>query len=99
MDGEVIYSIFGVIAILVIGYKVLGSSSKPKAKTKLQKRAEIIEQYKKSLAESLEEFSDDKEGRMKQKSSLLQGYSTELSQNIFFDNDEIREIILELSVS
>lgn len=98
MDGEVLYSIFGIIALVVIGYKVLGSSTS-KAKTKLQKRAEILEQYKKSLAEALEEFSDDKEGRMKKKSFLLQQYSTELSQNIFFDNDEIREIILELSAS
>lgn len=98
MNSEMLYSIFGVISLFVIIYLVLRSDkSKKSYKTKDQKRTEIIDKYKKELAESLKNLVDDKESRISHKKTLLKKYSDELSQNIFFDKDEIREIILKLS--
>lgn len=97
MDSEVLYSTFGIVSLIVIGYLVLKGKSEEQHKTKAQKRTEIINEYKQSLIESLEGLDDNKEERMKRKSVLLKKYSDELSQNIFFDQDEIKELILELS--
>jgi len=66
-------------------------------KTKAQKREEILIDYKNELQSVLTSFENDKQARMAKKSSLLKKYSDELSRNIFFDQSEIKEIILELS--
>lgn len=100
MDSEIVYSLFGIIGLSTVIYLVLQSTSKKvSVKTKTQKKAEIISEYKKRLSESLVKFENDQEARKKEKSILLKKYSDELSRNIFFDQGEIREIILDLSSS
>ncbi len=97
MDTEMLYSTFGIVGLVIVIYLVLKSTTKKSHKTKAQKRTEIISEYKKSLIESLAGLENDKKERMNQKSILLKKYSDELSQNIFFDKDEIKEVILEMS--
>jgi len=64
--------------------------------TKREKREEIIDGYKKQLREVLEVIQDNDEKTAK-KVALLKKFSDELASNIFFDGNEIHEIILELS--
>ncbi len=85
----------GFIGVIVIVFR-RGDETK-NIKTKGEKRVEIITTYKKALQESLKDFDKDDKVRKDKKIMLLREYSYELSRNIFFDNDEIKEIILELS--
>ncbi len=64
--------------------------------TKREKREEIVDGYKKQLREALEVIQDNDEKTVK-KVALLKKFSDELASNIFFDGNEIHEIILELS--
>jgi hypothetical protein len=64
--------------------------------TKAEKREEIVDGYKKQLREALEVIQDNDEKTAK-KVALLKKFSDELASNIFFDGNEIHEIILELS--
>ena len=90
-----VFAVLDDIAVLLKKIKYL---AKPKAsKSKFQKQNEILLEYKEKLRESLKPFKDDKEVMIAKKSSLLKQYSDELSRNIFFDKNDIREIILELS--
>ncbi len=97
MDSEMVYSIFGIMSLVAIVYLVFRNNKKSSYKTKTQKKKEIIDTYKKELLSTLNNLQN-KELRVKKKSILLKKYSDELSQNIFFDKDEIREIILELAI-
>jgi hypothetical protein len=66
-------------------------------KSKEEKRLDIINGYKQELKEALVALADDNDARVAKKSELLKKFSDELSLNIFFDKDELRDIILELS--
>lgn len=98
MDSEVLYSVFGVICLLVIVYKTLKAGPKfSKVQTKDAKRLEILENYKISLKKSLKGFDKDDEARKAKKIMILREYSEELSFNIFFNEDEAKNVIRELS--
>lgn len=98
MDSEILYSLIGVLGFIGVIYLTLrGGFDQAKVRTKDEKRSEIIENYKSMLEASLKDFDKDEKMRKDKKIMLLKEYSQELSKNIFFDNDEIKEIILELS--
>jgi len=98
MDSEIIYSIIGIVFLIIVLVMTFRNSSvEVDVKTKAQKREEILNNYKNELHSVLESLENDKQARMAKKSSLLKKYSEELSRNIFFDQSEIKEIILELS--
>ena len=97
MDSETIYAVGGVIVFLVVAMFILRSNPSVVINTKDEKRDEILGKYKKELRESLASLGDDKEARVAKKSELLKRFSSELSSNIFFDQIEIREIILDLA--
>ncbi len=63
--------------------------------TKEQKRAQILNEYETELEKILSQTTEEEKPQIKKQ--YLMRYSQELSQNIFFDKDEIREIILKLS--
>ena len=65
-------------------------------KTKIYKDSLKKDGYKKQLREALEVIQDNDEKTAK-KVALLKKFSDELASNIFFDGNEIHEIILELS--
>jgi len=98
MDYEVVYNVFGVAIFLFIAYKVFKSQVGSEIQTKEEKRKEIVDGYKKQLKDALEPLKDDKDKRILKKQQLLKVFTEELSRNIFFDADENREIISELSM-
>jgi len=69
---------------------------KPQPKSKAQKQAEVIEGYKQKLDNSLAGITD-KNLFIKKKTALLQSFSSELNRNLFFDEDEVRELIEKLA--
>ena len=97
MDYEAIYNVLGVLIFLFIAYKVFKSNIGSEIQTKEDKRKEIVAGYKKQLRDALEPLNDNKEKRKAKKMQLLKQITDELSRNIFFDADENREIIAELS--
>jgi len=97
MDSEIIYSLVGIIIFIVIVIMTMRSNVVEIVQSKEEKRADIINGYKQELKTALEPLKDDTDARVAKKSELLKKFSTELSLNIFFDRDELRDIILELS--
>lgn len=97
MDSEIIYSIVGIIIFIIIIIVTLKTDVSSQVRSKDEKRAEIISEYKKQLNNALEKLPDNKEKRVSKKNELLKKVSDELALNIFFDKDEIREIISDLS--
>jgi len=97
MDSEILYVLVGIIIFSVIAIYIFKNDDLVNANTKDTKRAEIINSYKKELYEALKPLENDKNARVAKKSELLKKFSDELSMNIFFDNIEIREIILDLA--
>ena len=97
MDSEIVYSFVGIVIFILIIIFTLRSGSISEVQTKEEKRYQIIGEYKKQLRTALEPLQNDKKAMMAKKSELLKKFSNELAMNIFFDNDEIREIIQNLS--
>jgi len=105
MDDIVLLVIGAIILLVILVLYILisanakpdSSASKQTVKTKKEKRAEILAQYKEELIEELKPLQHDKEALLKKKAVVLKRFSNELSRNIFFDNDEVKEIILELT--
>ena len=97
MDSEIIYSGVGIVIFLIIIVMTMRSNVVEIVQSKEEKRANIINGYKQELKMALEPLMDDVDARVAKKSELLKKFSNELSLNIFFDKDELREIILELS--
>lgn len=100
MDAEILYSIVGIVGfVVVIIFTLRSSNAKIEAKTKIRKKEEIISEYKTKLATALQSVGDDKALRIARKTALIKEYSDELSRNIFFDAEEVREIVVKLSNS
>lgn len=98
MDAEILYSLVGIVGFVIVIFLTLRSGGpKVEAKTKARKKEEIITEYKLQLQSALEKLGDDKDARVAKKTALIKEYSDELSRNIFFDADEVNEIIRELS--
>jgi len=97
MDSEIVYSLVGIVIFILIVIFTLRSGSINEVQTKEDKRYQIIGEYKKQLRVALEPLQNDKKAMIAKKSELLKKFSNELAMNIFFDNDEIREIIEDLS--
>ena len=98
MDSELVYSMVGIVGFLIVIYLTLRSANKKiNVKTKGRKKDEIVSEYKTKLRSALAELSNDQEARLHQKTLLIKEYNNELSRNIFFDENEVKEIVVELS--
>ena len=97
MDSELTYTLVGIVIFLTVSFKIMKSNPSSVINTKDEKRDDILRGYKKQLNEALEPLKGDRDAQMKKKSLLLKKFSDELSTNIFFDQIEIREIILNLA--
>ncbi|EDZ62309.1 hypothetical protein SMGD1_0431 [Sulfurimonas gotlandica GD1] len=97
MDSEIIYSAVGIVIFIIIVIMTMRSNVVEIVQSKEEKRADIVNGYKKELQDALEPLKNDTDSRLAKKSEMLQRFNGELSLNIFFDKDELREIILELS--
>jgi len=98
MTNEMIYLFLALVLLIPIAFFIFRSRVTTVVQTKEQKREEIMNGYKKQLQDALLPLKDDQQARMSMKSKLLKNISHELARNIFFDQSEIREIILELSL-
>jgi len=98
MDSEVLYSLFGVIGFSVIVYVTLKAGKTKKAgRSKEDIRMETVNKYKSSLEKALSGMDLNDESRKAKKIMILREYSEELHFNIFFDENDIKSIISELS--
>lgn len=97
MDNIIVFSFLGILALIFVIIATLRGSNTKVVKTKEQKRVEIIATYKLELQKALEPLENNKDARIAKKSSLLKKFSDELSRNIFFDKNEIQEIVLDLA--
>lgn len=78
-----------ILLVFVLFYR------KKEVKTKEQKQQEIIDSYIDKMQETLTPLKTD--NYQKQKIALLQTFAKELEFNIFFDKNEVREIIKSLA--
>jgi peptidoglycan hydrolase CwlO-like protein len=95
MDSETIYGVVGVGVFALIAYFTLRKNDISEAQTKEEKRFQILNQFKDELRRELDKL-DSKEEKATKKVELLKKFSDELSRNIFFDEIEIKEIILDI---
>ena len=94
------YIVFSCLVLLGPGYLLWNrTTAAPSvaAKSKSQKRDEIIHSYQRRMQTALAKHADDPEALLKIKTRLLKDFSAELSRNIFLDEDEVREIVRELA--
>ena len=66
-------------------------------KTKALKKEELIENYKLELFQILENCDNNKELEHQERVKFLKKVNYELSMNIFFEKEEARNLIQELS--
>ena len=66
-------------------------------KPKALKKEELIENYKLELLDILEKCENNKELELQERLKILKRENYELSMNIFFEKEESRSLIQELS--
>ncbi len=71
--------------------------TKPDTKSKAIKKHEIIDEYKKQIDTLNLTLKDDPELLKMEQTKLLKFINQELSQNIFFDADELKQTMKELT--
>ena len=96
MDNMILYPLIGIGILILVIVITLQIDVGKKVQTKEEKRAEILQNYKQKLHSTLSEI-DDNDEKSAQKTKLLKQFSDELSRNIFFDADEIRDVITRLT--
>ena len=79
---------------IAISFKKKNSSL---TKSKVVKKDELIESYKLELQDILKEYEDNKELQIQERIKFLKRVNYELSMNIFFDENEAKELLQELS--
>ena len=94
MEYILALTLSAIFTVIFIAFKKKNSGiSKPK----IVKKHEIIDNYKKELFEILEASENDKNLQMQERIKFLKKVNYELSMNIFFEKDELKNFILELS--
>ncbi|MDD3055320.1 MAG: hypothetical protein PHE16_05515 [Aliarcobacter sp.] len=66
-------------------------------KPKAVKKDELIQNYRVELLEILEKYEDNKDLQFQERIKFLKRVNSELSMNIFFEKEEARNLIQELS--
>jgi len=66
-------------------------------KSKTVKKEEIIQEYFSLMEEVLEKNKDNKQLQVQEKIKLLKNINNELAMNIFFDEEEAKKILKDLS--
>ena len=84
-------------AILTVVYLYFKKNKTIFIKPKAVKKEELIESYRVELLEILKKYEDNKELQLQEKLKFLKRVNYELSMNIFFEKEEARDLIQELS--
>lgn len=66
-------------------------------KSKAIKKEELIEAYRLELLDILEKYEDNQEELLQEKIKFLKRVNSELSMNIFFEKEEAKDLLQELS--
>ena len=93
LNAVLILSIF--IIIFYLGKKLFNPVNK-EVKSPKRKKEEIINEYEEQMKEVLTMYKNDDNILKLKKTQLLKQISTELSTNIFFDKQEVRDVIQKL---
>jgi hypothetical protein len=84
-------------AIFTVVYLYFKKNKTTFIKPKAVKKEELIEGYRVELLEILKKYEDNKELQLQEKLKFLKRVNYELSMNIFFEKEEARNLIQELS--
>lgn len=84
-------------AILTVVYLYFKKNKTIFIKPKAVKKEELIQSYRVELLEILKKYEDNKELQLQEKLKFLKRVNYELSMNIFFEKEEARNLIQELS--
>ena len=85
------------LGIVIYATRSQEAASSKEAKTDIQKRSELMASYKLQLETALKPVAADRERYLAKKRELLKTFSIELSRNIYFDNEAMKEAIRELA--
>ena len=91
---ELFGTILAIVMLLFLLFFVLKPQAKPKSKE--QKQEEIRVRYLQKLQAELETI-DNPDERQKRKIALLKVFAKELEFNLFFDKNEVQELIQNLA--
>lgn len=94
MEYILALTLSAIFTLVFISFKKKNSSV---PKSEIIKKHEIIDNYKKELFEILESSQNDKSLQMQERIKFLKKVNYELSMNIFFDENEAKQILKELS--
>ncbi len=97
MDILNIILIISVLIILFFVAKHFLPSMQTNIKTPTRKKHEIIDEYKQQMHEVINTYKNDPSGLTAEKTKLLKQISKELATNIFFDKDEVRQLLQDLA--
>lgn len=87
-------ALFLVLIILVI---FLFKRNNTRYKPSTLKKSELIKKYEYDMLKIISKYENDKEELKKQKMQFLKTASHELHNNIFFDEDEAKQIVQKLA--
>jgi UDP-N-acetylglucosamine transferase subunit ALG13 len=62
------------------------------------KKEEIVQQYKQQLKELIHQYGNNSDKLKYEKINFIKNVNAELNKNIFFNSDEIKKIIYELTI-
>lgn len=80
-----------------LGYFYFKKNNATFIKPQAVKKDELIQSYKLELLELLNKYEENKELQLQEKLKFLKKVNHELSMNIFFEKEEARSLIQELS--
>lgn len=92
-----IITIIAIVLITLVLFFIFKSGPSFAVKSPKVKKEQIIQDYMDELKTILGEY-ETKEEKTAQKKLFLQKVNGELSRNIFFDEDEAKELLKKLSV-
>jgi len=89
-----------IVCVIIITYFFVKSfffQDKGQAKPTKQKKEEIIDDYVTQMQEVITLYTHDDEALKREKTQLLKQISQELATNIFFDKQEVKDLLYKLA--
>ncbi|MAD41705.1 MAG: hypothetical protein CL623_04850 [Arcobacter sp.] len=86
-----------IFLIILAIFLFLTSNNKKNVKEPTVKKEELIQAYKNQMKELLIKYENDKKVQTQEKIKLLKKINQELSMNLFFEEEEARKLLKELS--
>jgi len=87
-----------ILIIMAVLLFFLKGRKKTAKKPAFMKKDEIIEAYKRQMQTVIQTYENDAIQLKEKKISLIKKINQELNKNIFFNQEEIKKIIYELTV-